>query len=187
MKVSKAQAAENRERILVQAGRLFRRKGFDGVGVSELMAAAGLTNGAFYGHFASKDDLIAEACERLSDAEAAPWVRLAQTEGGEGLPRLLDDYLSLAHVEHRGSGCLYAALAGDVARQPAPARGAFTKNLQARVERLARALSGRSREAKRRKALATLSSMVGALALARAVDDPAFAEEILEATKVSLA
>lgn len=179
MKVSKAQTAENRERILEQAGRLFRQKGFDGVGVSELMAAAGLTNGAFYGHFASKDDLAAKVCERVLVSEGDPWARLS----GEDLPDFVEDYLSWRHVRHREAGCVYAALGGDVARQPAPVRSAFTENLRARLETLKKVVTGRSQEARRRKALATMSTMVGALTLARAVSDTQLASEILDAAR----
>jgi TetR/AcrR family transcriptional repressor of nem operon len=183
MKVSKAQVAENRESILHQAGRLFRQKGFDGVAVAELMGAAGLTNGAFYGHFASKDDLAAEVCKRVLVSDGDPWARLS----GEDLRQFIDDYLSPRHLRHREAGCLYAALAGDVVRQPATVRSAFTQNLRTRLEALGRVVTGRSREVRRQKALATMATMVGALTLARAVCDPELSAELLDAARATLA
>jgi TetR/AcrR family transcriptional repressor of nem operon len=185
MKVTKAQAAENRERILRTAARLFRGKGFDGVGVAELMQGAGLTNGAFYGHFESKDDLIAQVCGLPDDNEQNPWNGLAESPTPVGLSRFVRAYLSPEHVRARSGGCPVGALSGDVARQIGPAQHNFTKALQSRLEALAAAMPGPPAR-QREQALSTVAALVGALVLARAVDDPALAAAILDNTAQDL-
>ena len=182
MKVSKSQAAENRERILEGAGRLFREKGFEGVGVAELMKTAGLTNGAFYGHFASKGDLIAKACERVLVSTFDPWMALPRDDSGQALEAFLGSYLSERHARRRSEGCLFSALSGEVARQSPPVRRSFTESLKGRIEALTRVMRPRGDRARRDQALATMSAMVGALMLARAVDDPELSDELLGAT-----
>lgn len=180
MKVSKAQVAEHRERIVESASRLFRRRGFDGVGVAELMAAAGLTNGAFYRHFASKAALIAETCGRVFATRFDPWRRLEGPDGAAQVQGFVRDYLSAQHLAARDDGCLYASLSGDVARQDALVRGVFTDNLSRRLAVLAQALGGAPTTA-RQRALGSAATLVGALMLARAVADPELSREILDA------
>lgn len=187
MRVSKEQAAENRRRVVEVASALFRERGFNGIGVADLMKEAGLTHGGFYGQFASKDDLAAEACARAMEAMAERWSGPAETPpGDEALKALLDGYLSPRHRDHSAAGCPIAALGVDVSRQGGAVRGAFTQGLRPFIDRLQRLVPGRSAEAKRKAALATLSGMVGALVLSRAVDDPALSDEILEAARESL-
>ncbi|MGX7709038.1 TetR/AcrR family transcriptional regulator [Methylobacterium sp. Gmos1] len=181
MRVTREQFQENRRRILEAAGRLFREKGFSAVTVAEVMEAAGLTHGGFYGHFASKEDLAAQA---LAQA-LAPSPREAGT-GPDGhrpdLAGFVAAYLSAAHRDRPGSGCALAALGGEAARQPAPVRRAFTEGLEARLARMQEALPDGDRAA----ALAAVSHLVGALVLARAVDDPALSDEILAAARGAL-
>ncbi len=177
MRVSNAQAAETRERILRVAARLFREKGFDGVGVAELMKTAGLTNGAFYSHFQSKDELIAAVCERVLAGPRDPWAALLA--GDESLDAFVDTYLSAGHAKARAEGCLFAALGGDVARQTPAARQAFTDNLATSVE----ALTASSKAGSRESAVSNLATMVGALMLARAVTDPDLSAELLSAAR----
>src|SRR3954470_4631551 len=110
MKVSREQAVENRERIVETAARLFRERGFEGVGVADLMKEAGLTHGGFYGHFSSKEDLIAEASARVLADSLAGWNRLAERGGENPLPALADTYLTKEHRDDPGAGCLFAAL-----------------------------------------------------------------------------
>lgn len=178
MRVTRQRAAANRTRILKVAGTLFRERGFDGIGVAGIMKRAGLTHGGFYGHFPSKDDLSAEMIARvLSEPD---W--LQQLSGLEN-PTARDvvrGYLSSRHRDHPGHGCLFAGLGSEVARQPRPVRHAFTEGLRVRVEALRGLLPG-SAEARRKKALATMAGLVGALTLSRAVDDPRLSDEILEA------
>lgn len=183
MKVSREQAAENRSRVVEVAGRLFRERGFDGIGVADLMQAAGLTHGGFYGQFESKDQLAAEATERALERNAEAWQRMA-SDGGDPLAALLQGYLSLRHRDRTGEGCVLAALAADVARSGTPAlRRIFTQGLEALLGRLTALLPGRSKAARRRKALAKAAAMIGALILARAADDAALSEELLAAVR----
>src|SRR5260221_12865289 len=116
MKVSRDQAAENRSRIVDVAGRLFRARGFDGIGVADLMKAAGLTHGGFYGHFESKDDLAAEACTVALSREW--WKEALKSSKAGGLEAIVKVYLSPQHRSDRAHGCLIAAVGSDVVRQP---------------------------------------------------------------------
>jgi TetR/AcrR family transcriptional repressor of nem operon len=181
MKVSKEKAAENRRKIVDAASRLFREKGFEGAGVAALMQDAGLTHGGFYGHFASKDDLAAEACAKTLAASAERWVRIARETPDEALAVIVRSYLSPRHRDNPGDGCAYATLGPEAARQNSAIRHSFSEGIRAHAEALAGVLPGRSKAARRKKAIATLSGLVGALVLARAVDDAALSDEILNA------
>jgi len=184
MRVSREQAAENRSRVVEVAGRLFRERGFDGIGVADLMKAAGLTHGGFYGQFASKDQLAVEATERALERNAEVWRRRTSGEEGEPLRAVVDGYLSPRHRDRTGEGCVLAALAADAARSEVPGlRPALQRGLESLVATLTGLLPGRSEAARRRRALAKASAMVGALILARAVNDPALSEEILAAVR----
>ena len=180
MRVSREKAAENRRRIVDAAARLFRDKGFDGVGVDAIMKSAGLTHGGFYGHFDSKEALAAEA------SAAALRGNAAYQAGVSSLSQLVAEYLSERHRADRANGCAVAALGADVGRQGDAVRRTFTQSVRVQVDRIASFLKRGAPAARRRRALATYASMVGALTLARAVDDPAFAEEILAAARESL-
>jgi TetR/AcrR family transcriptional repressor of nem operon len=179
MKVTREQAADNRERILDAAAQLFRERGLDGIGVADLMKAAGLTHGGFYGHFSSKEELMAQACTRALDQSVEKW-------NARSLSEIVQSYLSARHRDNPGTGCVIATLGSDVSHQGAPVRRAFTQGVRSLIDVLARLIPGASAAAKRRKALATYSSMVGALVLARAVDDPKLSEEILKAVASSI-
>ena len=184
MRVSREQAAANRERIIEVAGRLFRERGLDGIGVANLMKAAGLTHGGFYGHFECKEELEVEACERVLARTGEAWPAMAAKNPETPLKGLLDWYLTAQHRDGPGDGCIYAALASDVARQSSPAlRRTFTAGLRPLLDTLVRIVPGRSRAARRQRALACLSTMVGALILARAVDDAKLSSEILAAAR----
>jgi TetR/AcrR family transcriptional repressor of nem operon len=181
MKVSREQAEANRARIIEVAGELFREKGFDGIGVADLMKAAGLTHGGFYGHFKSKDDLAAQACERALAGSLEKWNQyVAQAPEGP-LSSLVSQYLSTRHRDNPGKGCVFASLGGETVRQSSSVRSTVTAGLRSMVDLLTGIIPGRSKVARREKALATMSGMVGALVLARAVDDDALSEEILRA------
>jgi TetR/AcrR family transcriptional repressor of nem operon len=187
MKVSRAQAAENREHILDVATALFRERGFDGIGVADLMHAAGLTHGGFYGHFASKEDLIAQASARGVARSVDKWQRLAELHPEQPLAAIAASYLSRRHCDHPGTGCTFAVLGADIARQPSPARQGVTDGLRASFAVLAKLVRGKSTAAKRDQAIATYASLVGGIVLARAVNDPKLSEQILRAVAKSVA
>ena len=182
MKVSRKQAAENRERILSVAAKLFRERGFDGIGVADLMKNAGLTHGGFYGHFSSKEDLMKEACDRLVADSLAVWNKRAENAPEDPLLAVTQAYLTVRHRDNPGEGCLVAALGTEVSRQSLPLRHAVTEGVRSFTALLARLLPGHSEAVQREKALAAYASLVGAIILARAVDDEALSEEILQAS-----
>lgn len=177
MRVTREKAIENRERILASAARLFREKGFDGVGVDAIMEDAGLTHGGFYRHFRSKEDLAAEAVARGFAVDAAGQKACAS------FAELVSTYLSPAHRDDPGGGCALAALGSDIARQGPKVRRRLTDHLRQSIERIA---GRRPSAARRQQAIASLSSLVGALVLARAVDDAALSDEILAAARSAL-
>lgn len=182
MKVSRAQAEQNRERILDNAAQLFRERGFDGIGLNELMQAAGLTRGGFYGHFESKDDLAAQALARALSTQAELWRRQAD----RSLTGWVNAYLSEEHREHVGAGCGLAALAGDVARAGPAVREVFAGGVQAAVQRLTPQMHAADEAERRAQAMALLSTLVGALLLSRAVGDDALGQELREAARAHL-
>lgn len=181
MRVSREQAAENRERVIASAATLFRERGFDGIGVADLMKSAGLTHGGFYGQFESKEDLMALAAERALQQSLAHWQRLAERAPDDGLAALLKSYLTESHRDQAGEGCALAALGAEAGRHGPAVKRSFTAGTKALLEQLARMLPGRSEAARRERALATFASMVGALVLARSVDDKALSRDILKA------
>ena len=187
MRVSRAQATENRARVVAVASRLLRERGIDGVGVDALMQGAGLTHGGFYKSFASKDALVAEACERALADTAARWEAVTAASPRDPLGAWLGRYLSREHCEGLGGGCAFAALGAEAARRDGPVRRVFGVGLRAAVERMGRIVPGRSAAQRRERALATMASLVGAMVLARAVDDPTLRDEILSATAKVLA
>lgn len=175
-RVSQEQARQNRQRVVEVAAALFRERGLHGVGVADIMAAAGLTHGGFYGQFANKDALAVEALDAALGEE--------RREAGDAF---IGNYLSLAHVHHPGKGCPLAALANDVAREPpgSAVRARFTKGVEGLASLLAKVTPRLAKERRRQQSLAALSTLVGAVILARAVDDEALAKELLEAATVS--
>lgn len=191
MKLSQEQSEANRKAILGAAERLFRERGLGGVGVAELMEAAGFTHGGFYNHFASKQDLAAEACgDALHRANAS---LAGQLQNGRGDPwrRYLEQYLSPAHRDDPAEGCTLSALAADAGREGAGVQRSFAQGLAEAVEVLAAHL-GRggalTKAAARAQALQTWSEAIGALVLARAVAraDPTLSAEVLAANRRKL-
>ena len=180
MKVSREQAAENREKILTTAAKLFRERGFDGIGVADLMKTAGLTHGGFYGHFSSKEDLMAQACIRAADEilQGAGERRAGKTD--DPFRAYVEFYLSVGHRDHSGSGCLMAALGADAARQSPPVRHAFTVSFKRLLQALMAIVPTKPHTTSRDHALATLATLVGAQVIARAVDDQKLSKEILQ-------
>ena len=186
MKVSREQAAQNRERIVETAAQLFRERGFEGIGVADLMKEAGLTHGGFYGHFSSKDDLIAEASARALTRSLALLSNVAEAASGDSLSAVAGAYLAKSHRDDPGTGCLLAALGSDVSRQGPAVRRAVTDHLRSAVELLTKLVPGRAKAARRQKAISSYATLVGAMILARAVDDRALSHEILDAGRASV-
>src|SRR4029453_1501170 len=137
MKVTREQAAENREPILDAAAQLFRERGFDGIGVADLMKEAGLTHGGFYGHFSSKEDLIAEASARALTRSLADWSKVADRGSGDPRAAGAPVYLSSRHRDNPGAGCLLAALGPDVSRQGRAVRHTVTDYVRSACDLLA--------------------------------------------------
>src|ERR1700686_3692185 len=197
MRVSREKAAEHRDRIIDAAGALFRAKGFGGIGVADIMKAADLTHGGFYGHFASKDDLVAQASQRTMALAAANWSKLVEAAPDSPYVALLKHYLSPKHRDDPGKGCAFAALGNDAARSGKIVRKAFAEGLAPLIDILAQSIPGKSipgksilgksKAARRRKAVAAMATLVGALTLARAVEGTPLSDELLEAAPRELA
>jgi len=186
MRVSRQKAAENRERIIDAAGALFRAKGFDGIGLADIMKAADLTHGGFYGHFASKDDLVAQASRRTMTRAAENWAKVIAEAPANPYAALLNHYLSPRHRDDPGHGCAFAALSSDAPRCARPVRASFAEGLEPLIDIVAGAVPGRTKAARRRKAVAAVAEMIGALILARAVTGTPLSDEILDAGRREL-
>ncbi|GAA6118410.1 TetR family transcriptional regulator [Acidovorax sp. FG27] len=176
MKVTKAQAQANRAHVVETASALFRERGYDGVGVSDLMAAAGFTHGGFYKQFASKADLMAESA-------ACGIAQTAALSAGADLRDFVRVYLSREHRDSRSTGCTMAALGGDAARQPEAVRMRFAEGIECLLAALNRedsALDEVDARQSREQAVDALAHVVGAIVLSRACpDDAPLADEIL--------
>lgn len=173
MKVSREQMAENRQRILEVASRLFREKGFEAVGVSEVMQALGLTHGGFYGHFSSKDDLIVQALTHALGERSGATLPLGA---------YIDEYLSPRHRDNRAGGCPIAGLVADTLRQTPEARAAVTDGVRVQLDWMSEKSTEAAEADRRRRAIGSWSAMVGATILARAIVDPDLSREILTET-----
>ncbi|WP_219116668.1 TetR/AcrR family transcriptional regulator [Janthinobacterium sp. UMAB-56] len=184
MRYPAAETAEKHQRILTEAARLFREQGFDGVSVGQIMQATGLTHGPFYNHFASKQALM--AASTLHGSEHSRAALDAATASPEAMRQYVRDYASAAHRDAPGNGCLLAALAGDARKQPA-VRPAFTFHLTSILAKLTTHFPWQKKRKPRQEAIVMLSAMVGAVALARAVDDAALSDEILAAVSTKFA
>ena len=174
------QREQTRQRILDSAARLFALKGFDAVGLDDLMADAGLTRGAFYHHFRTKTDVYDQAIGHAARVGSARLDSL----GGAGLSHLIEHYLSREHAEGESLRCPLAFLAADVTHREAAIRGSYTRFFERFVQRLERDLPGPSAQ-RRRRALQLATTLIGGVALARALDDEDLAEELLAACRQS--
>jgi TetR/AcrR family transcriptional repressor of nem operon len=182
MRRSNEHKAETRQHIVDAAGRLFRQHGIDAVGVDAIMHAAGLTHGGFYGHFPSKEALVAEVADASLARAAARWKRIAREDPpDEALRRIVGSYLDPAHVAEAERGCVLTTLGPEVARRP-EARPGIAASVRTMAEALGRCLP----EGDGAPALAALSTMVGAVVLARVADTPELAEAILAAAEAAL-
>jgi TetR/AcrR family transcriptional regulator, transcriptional repressor for nem operon len=180
VKVSKETVEQNRERVIATAARLFRERGIDGIGLVDLMKAAGLTPGGFYRQFNSKDDLIVQAVKRAyKDMSEDIARRIAASD--DPLETLVRHYVSDYHRDDPGRGCGLAAMAADVARHDDPAlRECFGSIVSNYIALLTKLVPGSSAKAKRSAAITALAEMIGSVVLSRVVPDPALSDEIID-------
>ena len=177
MRYGKDQKEATRQRIVEAAGRRFKQDGIDGAGVAAVMSDAGLTNGAFYGHFASKEDLVANV---LADQLRAQRHSLdSQTPDRAGLEAFIRSYLSPQHRDQCADGCPSAALLDEIARRPAATRQVFTDELMGEIDDIAARLDPTNVEVARTDALTVFGMMVGTLQLARALTDRDLSNQLL--------
>lgn len=180
MRVSRTQAAENRETVINVASRLFRKRGFDGIGLKNLMKSAGLTQGAFYKQFASKEDLAAQASKRAMESTTRRWSAAIAAKRADPLGAVIAFYLSMGHRGQKMDGCPIVALGSDAARQGTDVKASFEAGIKEHLEILGRFIANTSSEESDGKAMAILSTMVGALTLSRVVNDPDLAQAFLD-------
>jgi|SRR6202521_587480 TetR/AcrR family transcriptional regulator, transcriptional repressor for nem operon len=185
---SQADKDESHDRIVRAAAARFRKTGVEGIGVADLMKDAGLTHGGFYRHFASRDELVAEAVERaLRDGgRSVEAVVNSRRPPTVLLGALVDGYLSAAHRDDLATSCAVTTLAGDVARSNDRARSAYTRQVGTYLELLIKLIPGDKQKSRRMKAIAALSTLVGAVSMARAVNDEKLSREILKSSAEEL-
>ena len=178
---------ETNERLVEVAARAIRRHGYAGVGVADVMKEAGLTHGGFYAHFDSREAMLAEAADRAgADSVAALEQLVASAHPQDAFRTLLKAYLSRAHVERTETGCPVAALGSEMPRQAPEVRRASTRRIKEMIDLVGRHSPYWGQPGAHERALVTTATMVGALVLARAVDDPKLSDSMLEAALRSL-
>jgi len=170
------------DRIVEAAARAIRRSGYNGTGVADIMRDAGLTHGGFYAHFGSREAMLAEAADRAGSESVELMERIAAAVPPEhALPAMLKAYLSKAHVESIESGCATAALGSEMPRQAPAVRRVATRRIKEMIDLVARQSPDWGQKGAHEHALVTVATMVGALTLARAVDDPRLSDALREA------
>lgn len=183
MRVSKEKAAQNRHDIVTAAARLFREQGVSATGVDALTKDAGLTHGAVYSQFGSKEAIAAAAIRLALQGSGHLWQRLVERKGiTQAFPTIVAAYLSREHRDAPGQGCAVAALGSEIARQPQSVREAFTEEFKKGLACLAEVMPGDDSSGRDEDAIAAFAGMVGALILARAVNDEPLSDRILQAT-----
>jgi TetR/AcrR family transcriptional regulator, transcriptional repressor for nem operon len=188
MKKSKLEAAETRRRIVKTAAAEFRRKGIRSAGLSDVMATAGLTHGGFYRHFASKDELVAEACAAaMASLDQTAEASACRGAGKKGLEVILTSYLSADHRDNVADGCVLAGLGSELARSDDNTRAMATAGFLKLVDVLAKQYRQTKARSAKTRALVAASAMIGAITMSRIVTDPALSAAILRSTKKRLA
>src|SRR5262245_57495578 len=184
MRYAAGHKAQTRARILEAAAGLFRSGGYQSTGVDAVMAAADLTAGAFYAHFSSKEDLLAGALESAFEQSRSDWTRIDRLKGAAWLRAFASFYLSREHRDRADRGCPMPALAPEVGRLGDESRDVFERHVRDLVDTVDRHIAPDSRDV--RAAIPKIALSVGALVLARAVNDPAFSDQILSACRDAL-
>lgn len=175
------------ERIVGAAARAIRRSGYDGTGVADIMKEAGLTHGAFYAHFASREAMLAEAADRAgAESNAVAASVIAAVPPDQALQALMQVYLSKEHLESIETGCPISALGSEMPRQSPEVRRAATRRIKEMIDIVARQLPDWGQSNAHERALVTVATMVGTLTLARAVNDSALSDALCSATLKSL-
>jgi TetR/AcrR family transcriptional repressor of nem operon len=175
---SKAEKADSHDRILQAAAARVRENGVDAIAVADLMKDVGLTHGGFYRHFASREVLAEEAIERALQ-EGAEAVAATANISDCPVAAVVDAYLSTRHRDERATSCAVTTLAADVARGNDRVRSAYTQQVRKYLELLTVLIAGDNQRTRRAKAIAALSTLVGAVSMARAVNDEKLSREIL--------
>jgi TetR/AcrR family transcriptional regulator, transcriptional repressor for nem operon len=190
-RVSRKEADQHREDVINAASRLFLEHGIDGVSVPAVMAEAGLTHGGFYGHFSSKEALVAEACTRAFADRRNVYEGIEERNGSDkkaARVEFIKRYTAKTHRDAIGLGCPAAAMCGDIARDnpKGPVRAAFAAGVNMMVEKISPLLSGKKKAATREEALAQIAMLVGAVTLARATKGYPVSDEILQSVRSTL-
>lgn len=185
MRKSKAETAETRKRIVNVASQVFKCNGIHATGVSEIMAAAGLTHGGFYRHFESKEQLVAEACA-VSMEELVGAAEIAVNGGEEAFLKHVQEFLSSEYRDDRLGGCPLVAMGSELARADADTRRAASSGFEGLIDLIAKRSRFKDPGAAKADAIFTLSSMIGAVTMSRIVDDPELSDLILESTRTRL-
>lgn len=179
---------ETHDRIVRTAAAAIRKHGFNGISVADIMEEAGLTHGGFYAHFESREAMLAEALDRAAGETLEQLSKVADTaKPDHALDKTVDTYLSDRHVAEPEHGCTLAALGSETARQSPEVRKVTTRRVRELADLLERQMSGWGKAERHEDALAVLSTMVGALLIARAVDDPQLSREIRSSAKRMIA
>lgn len=186
MRVSRVQAEENRQTVINVASRLFREHGFDGIGLKDVMAGAGMTQGAFYKQFESKADLAALASRRALEEALGRWSAAATSRPDDPLSAVVAFYLSQDHCSETSEGCPVVALGSDAARHGPDVRATFETGIREYLELLGGWIGAGDGAQPNSRAMAILSTMVGAVLLARAVNDEQMSKQFLEAAARSV-
>jgi TetR/AcrR family transcriptional regulator, transcriptional repressor for nem operon len=182
-KINARRAAKeaSHERIVAAAARAIRRSGYDGTGVADIMKEAGLTHGAFYAHFPSREAMLAEAAvQACAESAAVAADVVADAPAEKALESMLRAYLSREHLEHVETGCPLAALGSETPRQAPEVRRATTRHIKAMIDLVARQSPDWGQPSAHEHAIVTIATMVGALLLARAVDEPVLSDRLRE-------
>jgi len=186
LRISRQQVVENRERLLTVALTKFREHGFDGIGVADVMKAAGMSLGSFYGYFDSKEQLVAEVSALAVSGTKDLLGGFLSKDDKKVLPGMVDGYLSSGHRDNLSEGCALAALGSEITHQRDSVRHGVTTELQALFTGTARHLSGHTKAEKENSAIALMASLVGGLMLARMTDDKKLSDRILKAVGRSI-
>ena len=181
--MSREETAKTRQRIVHAASAEFRKQGIAATGLAELMGAAGMTHGGFYRHFKSKNELVAETTAAAAQRLKTSWISAA-SQGG--IKSVVERYLSITHRDHPEHGCHLAALGSELANADKKTRHAATCGLNAMIDVIAGLTGERKPEVARERALAAVATLVGAITLARVVDDPKLSKAILRRAEASV-